>query len=334
METTKTKAIVEEYFVWLSKYKGRSDRTIEEYMRNLQRLSDYLKDKDLLQATSKDLEYFVGAHMSDLGITMRSRRPTIAAIKGFYRWAAHDGYIQSNIAEDITYPRIARKLAPVITIKAVEDMLVCCDMRTFLGARDASIIGVLAGCGLRVSGLVNLNQEDIVIDEAEDGSKGGYVRVSEKGGNERFVPLPKEALLLVQVYLGYLSLEDIDTRLPDGDNVLFVNTRHKNLTNKDNYGETRRLSTWGIRQVLQKYGRLAGVHEKYCHPHALRHLYGTELVESDVDLLSIRQLMGHKDLESSKFYVHLAKRKLRSAVTKGNPLGKMRTPVTELLNKL
>ncbi len=150
METDKTKAIVEEYFLWLSKYKGRSDRTIEEYMRNLQRLSDYLKDKDLLQATSKDLQYFVGVHMSDIGITMRSRRPTIAAIKGFYRWAAHDRYIESNIAEDITYPRIARKLAPAISLKAVEDMLICCDMSTFLGVRDASIIAVLAGCGLRV----------------------------------------------------------------------------------------------------------------------------------------------------------------------------------------
>ena len=102
------------------------------------------------------------------------------------------------------------------------------------------------------------------------------------------------------------------------------------VRNFDNCGEHRRLSARSVRRMSMAYGAQAGIPPKCCHPHALRHLYGTELVESDTDLTTVQQLMGHATLESTKLYVHTATKRLQDAVRKGNPLAKINTPVSGL----
>ena len=70
------------------------------------------------------------------------------------------------------------------------------------------------------------------------------------------------------------------------------------------------------------------------HPHALRHLFGAELAEDDVDLLLRQLLLGHADASSAEIYSHLAIRKLTRTTDKANPLAKMKTPASKLLEQL
>ena len=207
-------------------------------------------------------------------------------------------------------------------------------MNSFTGVRDAAILLVLVGIGLRVSGLAGLNEGDLVSDADETDKLSAFIRVAEKGGHQRFVPLPDEAFLMIRAYMGHEYLEQIDRTLPSGDQVLFVNTRSPRVPAFENCGEHRRLSTTGIRRMIQRRAGKAGIPADQAHPHALRHLFGTEMAEADTDIITLRQLMGHVSTESTQVYVHLSTRRLRRAVDKGNPLGKMKTPVSGLAHLL
>lgn len=326
-------ALLIRYLEHLEISKGRSPGTVNSYRLHVQRLAEYLAHvgKTLTMATSEDIEAFAGLHLHQKGVTARSRRPAIAAIRGFYQWLLRGGIVKTNPAADLNYPSMGRKLPEAMPLEAVEAMLLQTDLETFRGVRDAAIISLLAGCGLRVSGLVAINEGHFFTEADKDGRESAFLRVTEKGGHDRILPVPPEAWLMVRAYLGHEDLKGIDRALPNGDRVLFCNTRHPGKKAFDNCGESRRLSAWGIRRLLVKYGRLAGVPAQYCHPHAFRHLYATELVEADTSLATVQQLMGHRSLESSKVYIHLAVRRLRDAVDKGNPLAKIRTPTSDLV---
>ena len=323
-------SVLDQYLEYLEVTKGRSPATVSGYQAHLKCLATYLEDsgKRLVAATAEDLEAFTGLHLHKRGVSARSRRPAIAAVRGFYAWLFRGGLTRTNLAQHLAYPAMGRKLPDAMPLKAVEAMLLQTDLDTFRGVRDAAIISLLAGCGLRVSGLVALNERSLSTEVDGKGGEVQLVRVTEKGGSDRIVPVPLEAWTMVRAYLGHPDLDKIDRSLPNGDKVLFCNTRHPRKRDFDNCGESRRLSVWGVRRLVMKYGHLANVPEQYCHPHALRHLYATELVESDTNLAVVQQLMGHKSIESSKVYIHLAVRRLRDAVDQGNPLAKIQTPTS------
>jgi len=326
-------ALLIRYLDHLEINRGRSPGTVNSYRLHIQRLAEYLAGigKTLTAASSEDLEAFAGLHLHQKGVMARSRRPAIAAIRGFYQWLSRAGIIAANPAAHLVYPSMGRKIPEAMPLKSVEKMLMQTDLETFIGVRDAAIIVLLAGCGLRVSGLVAINEGHFFTEHVQDGMESAFLRVTEKGGHDRILPVPPEAWLMVRAYLGHEDMQAIDRALPNGDRVLFCNTRHPGKKGFDNCGESRRLSAWGVRRLLVKYGRLAGVPAQYCHPHAFRHLYATELVEADTALVAVQQLMGHRSLESSKVYIHLAVRRLRDAVDKGNPLAKIRTPTSDLV---
>lgn len=332
---SKDAALILQFLEFLKLNLGRTDGTVDGYLLQLNRFSEYLSnmDKSLLNASVGEIEEFAGLHLHRLGIAPRSRRIAIAALRGFYKWAKKKGLTSVNTAVNLSYPRIGRKIPSFMPLQALESLLIQADLDKLSGVRDAAIISVLAGCGLRISGLIGLNESDLVAD-TQGGRDGIFFRVTEKGSNERLVPVPGETLLMVRAYLGHPDLRRIERTLPNGDKPLFVNIRNPLKKSCDHFGESRRLSATGVRRMLKKYGRLAGVPLEFCHPHALRHLYGTSLIENDVDLITAGQLMGHTSTESTKLYIHLATRRLRDAVDKGNPLSKINTPVSGLTHLL
>jgi site-specific recombinase XerC len=89
-----------------------------------------------------------------------------------------------------------------------------------------------------------------------------------------------------------------------------------------------------VTKLFAKYGKELDIPKEQMHPHALRHLFGAELAESDVDLLVRQMLMGHEDPKSTKIYTNLAVRKLARESDRANPLAKIKTPVSDLLKRL
>lgn len=327
--------LMEEFLLFKADNKGLADRSIRAYRDILQRFEIWLEGRDPLEINADQLLAFTGPYLHKvLKLAPVSRTPYVACIRELYRYLwSNRKLLRHDPAASIPYPRKPRKLPTGMALDNAERLMWAPDFNTFDGVRDAAMLAVLIGCGLRVGGLVALNESQLAT-QTIDGESRMAIRPIEKGSKERMLPVPREADLLLRVYLEHPQLADIDRTTDDGDKVLFVTTRNRRCPAHEYYGERRRFSTRGVFAMLRRHGQTAGIPEEQLHPHALRHLYGTELAEADVDLLERQKLMGHADPKSTSVYTHLAIRKLTGSVDKANPLGKVSTPVSQLLGEM
>ncbi len=328
-------SLIDEFLTFKEHSQGLAGATIGKYRQYLERLEAWLgeQDMDFLSADDKALEHFCGLHQHKMGVMPRSRRPLVSAVRGFYAWLSRAGHRQDNPAALLEYPRIGRRLPVGMSLSSSERILMQPDLSTFIGVRDAAMLYVLIGCGIRVSGLVSMNESSLLWMD-EDGKERLVIKVREKGGHERLVPAPDETALMVRAYLGHEYLDTVDRYLKDGDQVLWISTNNR-LVSPDRYhGEARRMAARTVNAMIDGYGERAGVPKNERHPHAMRHLYGTELAESGVDIMQIQALMGHRSPKTSENYIHLATRTLAKSVDKANPLRKMRTHVSSLARHL
>lgn len=195
---------------------GRSDRTISVYHLALTRMAKYFGAQDLLRVTQDELLAFVGPHLHKIGLRdPASRRTHVSAVRGFYKWLASTKRIRTSPAEDLPYPQRGRKIPSVMTLASASKIMWEPDFSTFAGVRDGAMLSLLAGCGLRVSGLVSLNESNIIEDEI-DGKVRLIIKVTEKGDKQRRLTIPPEADLMLRLYLDHPDLKEIDRRLPDG----------------------------------------------------------------------------------------------------------------------
>lgn len=335
---------IDAWLEWLAGSRGRSKRTVQAYAAAIGKLREYLAEDGvaLLDADSNQLEVFTGIYLHKKGVVARSRVPYISAIKGFFAWASDKRrqILRADPARQLAHPKVVPPLPTAISLANAERLMWAPDMSTFTGIRDAAILAVLIGCGPRVSGVTALNESDL--QPVQLGGKARMaVRLREKGERMRVVPLPKETEMLLRVYLGHDELKaiDRDIEVKDGnstrrDRVLFVSVRSTKLAPHEHRGEKRRLTRKAVHDMIQRYGRRAGVPSEQLHPHAFRHLFGTELTEDDVSLAATADLMGHRDTKSTQVYIHLAQRRKAEVIDRAAPMAKIRTPVSELLKRL
>ena len=327
-----------EKWIEMKRYnEGRSAWTCRGYTQHLHRLKAYLEPQGqtLLTAQPETIEEFCGKHLHDLKIRPISRRVPVSAIRGFYGWLKQRGILDTNPAQYLPAPKAGRPLPKAPSLAQAETLLMQPGTTTFIGLRDTAMISVLIGSGCRVSGLVNLTDEDLIWTQNPNGTERLIIRFTEKGKKERLVPMPFESGLMIHAYLGHPELEEINRVLPNGRRVLFVSTHNPTVRSHDYHSEARRLSCQGVHNILIQHGAACGIPKEYCHPHALRHLYGTELAESEVDLLFRQALLGHARPDTTEIYTHLAMRKLSEVVDKASPIPKLHTtPVRDLAIRL
>lgn len=326
------------YLDYLGMARGLSPRTLEIYALALRRLREFLKGKPLLEADGMELEAFCGLWLHRQGVVATSRKPYVAAVRSFYTWATDKGLVEDvNPAAQVQQPKGGHRLPRAMSLSSAERLMWAPDLGTFVGIRDAAILSLLMGCGLRVSGVMGINEGDLKSTQL-DGQVRLVLLVTEKGNRQRMVPLPREAESLLRVYLGHEELASMDRGITNAhgkpDKVLFVNTRHPTLPEHEHVGEARRLTRRSVHEMIQRYGRRVGIPESELHPHAMRHLFGTELTESDVPTLTTQGLMGHADPKSTEIYVELSMRKKMRVVDQHAPLAKMKTPVGEFLKRM
>ncbi|EEG08191.1 tyrosine-type recombinase/integrase [Pseudogulbenkiania ferrooxidans] len=327
--------LFEEFLLFKADNDGLADRSVRAYRDILVRYEAWLDGRDPLEVNGDQLLAFCGPYLhKQLKLAPVSRTPYVACIHELYRYlSAVRGLTGRDPSQAVPYPRKPGKLPRVATLDTAERLMWAPDFNTFEGVRDAAMLALLLGCGLRVSGLAALNEGNLTT-QVVDGEPRLALKPIEKGGKERLIPVPREADLLLRVYMEHPDLEGIDRSTPSGDRVLFITTRNRRCPAHEYYGERRRFSTRGVFAMIQRHGKAAGIPEEQLNPHALRHLFGTELAEGDIDLLERQNLMGHKDPKSTAIYTHLAFRKLTKSVDQANPLAKVTTPVSQLLGEM
>lgn len=329
--------LIDAWLTYMELSLGRKARTVEAYRSALMRLKEFMAGKPLVEAEPLELEMFCGLWLHKKGVIARSRKPYISAVKGFYAWLKLTKNVKGDAATALVHPMTGQPLPRALTLGNAEKLMWAPDMGTFIGIRDAAIMSLLIGCGLRVSGLTGLNEGNLQVVEIECEPRL-TIRTTEKGGKERIMPVPREAEALLRVYLGHEDLAGVDRSFIGkggrNDKVLFVSVRSTRLAAHEHVGEKRRLTRRAIYDLIRRHGKKVGIPEGELHPHAMRHLFGTELQEEDTQILTMQELMGHADPKSTSIYAQLAIRKKMSTLDKAAPLSKMKTPVSELLKRL
>jgi integrase/recombinase XerD len=278
---------LERYLDYLSAEKGLAPNTISAYRTDLQRLARALGRRPIARAKTEDLLATL-REMRLAGNSPRSVARWIVVVRGFFSHLVVEGVIRQDPSAHLESPRTWRPLPKTLTPEEVERLLAAPETATPRGLRDAAMLEVLYGTGLRVSELVGLRLGDLRLD-------AGYLRCWGKGSKERVVPLGGEAEARLQRYLAEARPMLLRGRRSD---TLFVNHRGGSLTRQ------------GFWKILKAYGVSAGI-STALSPHLVRHAFATHLLENGADLRALQILLGHADISTTQIYTHVNRERLK-----------------------
>lgn len=177
------------------------------------------------------------------------------------------------------------------------------------GLRDRAILEVLFSTGLRVGELVELNREQInLLYLKRYNIKELELSITGKGGYPRTVYFSKRALRWLMKYL--------EERIDD-DKALFINLKLDRMQNN------KRLTTRSVERIIKKYVKIAGLPID-TSPHTLRHSYATDLLEQGVDLRTIQEFLGHRNIVTTQVYTHVTNKHLKDVHRRFHSGKKMR----------
>jgi integrase/recombinase XerD len=272
----------------------RAPRTVEAYRRDLRALGAAL-GRPAGSATAEDLERYVAGLRAD-GLSAATIARRIAAVRSFFRHQMLLGARNDNPAAELELPRRARRLPRTLSPAEAERLVEAAAGTTPRSPRDAALVELLYGAGLRVGEAVGLAKGAVDLDRR-------LVRCIGKGGKERVVPLGRAAAEAVRRYLSR-GRPHLDRRhRPE----LFLNARGGGLTRA------------GAFLILRRLAAKAGLEPGRVHPHLLRHSFATHLLEGGADLRSVQEMLGHADLATTEVYTHVTDRRRREAYFEAHP---------------
>ncbi len=292
-----------EYLDVLRSQRRLAQNTLDAYARDLAQLEGFLRSREvtIIEASPVLLRSFLAVRHESLSPRSVSRK--LAALRGFFRYAHKRGWIAESPAARLRSPRLPKKLPRFLDRDEVEALLNARE-KGDLALRDAALLEVLYGAGLRVSELVGLNLADVDLS-------GRSLRVRGKGGKERLVPIGQPAVAAVRAYLPARERLLIAARQPECE-ALFLHYRGA------------RLSTRSVRRLLHRAVLRAGL-SRDAHPHALRHSFATHLLQGGADLRSIQELLGHASLSTTQSYTHVDLERLLEVYDRAHPRARRKT---------
>ncbi len=282
--------------------RGLRTNTIAAYEKTLRQFRMYLR---LRQGDVAPYEVTAPHALMYLQYLRQERRNGDSAVqrqltilKSFYAAMVAMGHLMPQANPLAHMPKIKskpRKLPTVLGEEEVQRLLNGPPIDIVLGLRDRAILALLYGAGIRASECATLKEKDVDLIE-------GSIRVTGKGGHERAIPLnPK-------VIEGLATYRQARGEVPP--RTAFFRSR-----------KGKAMSRGAIYERVRKYSRQARI-PKNVSPHTLRHTFATHLVKAGVNLVTIRDLLGHRQISSTQIYLHVTAADLRSAA--------MRHPVQRL----
>jgi integrase/recombinase XerD len=280
--------------------KGLSKNTIEAYGHDLDRFLTYLKGKGFSEISNIG-KYEVRAYLIYLkrkGLSVKSVVRNLVAIRTFFRFLVQDGIIERNPAEELDSPKVDKTLPEILTLQEVESLLNQPNLTTPLGIRDRAMLEMLYATGMRVSELTKLTINQINLE-------GGFVVLFGKGSKERIVPLGKEAMKWLELYIKEVRIK---LNRKNDRPLLFLSQWGKEMS---------RQQFW---KILKGYGRRAGIRKRIT-PHLLRHSFASHLLERGADLRSVQMMLGHVDISTTQIYTHVSGERLKQVHQRYHPRG-------------
>ncbi len=304
--TPKIAAEVESWLRYLGDERRMSPKTIEAYQRDVLQFLGFLAGhlggapslKDFSALAPADVRAYMAARRSD-GISSRSLMRALAGVRSFARFLERGGKGKVGALGAVRTPKIAKTLPRPLAVGAAKQMadpaLAAGDERPqWIHVRDAAVLALLYGSGLRISEALGLRRSDLGNGTRET------ITVTGKGRKQRMVPVLPQVQQLIADYL-VLCPHD-----PGEDGPLFVGARGGPLSPRV------------IQLVMARLRGALGLPET-ATPHALRHSFATHLLGRGGDLRSIQELLGHASLATTQLYTEVDAERLIAAYRAAHP---------------
>lgn len=302
MEQKNINILIAQYLSYCKYEKGLGAKTQKAYNTDLLQFADYILDRE--SGLSKDnlQVYLTELHRR---YKIKSVKRKIASLKAFFNYLEYEDILPDNPLNRMRIKLHEPFLLPrTISLETVDLLLQCaykqkqssnstpCQVRTCL--RDIAVLELLFATGVRVSELCFLRKDSINLSSGE-------IKIYGKGSKERLIQIGNKDVL--SAISSYYSASSIDI---ESSGWFFVNRLGQ------------RLSDQSVRNIVNKYTRLAGI-DQHITPHMFRHAFATLLLEEDVDIRCIQQLMGHSSISTTQIYTHVTSKKQRDILTAKHP---------------
>jgi integrase/recombinase XerC len=295
---------------WLSQLRSErrlSPRTLEAYARDLRQFLEFLAAHwgepvtlgrfATLQAT--DVRAFMAMRRGhDIG--GRSLMRALAGIRSFGRFLDREGTARIGALSAVRAPKVGKSLPKPVPIEAAK-RFADADERAgeardwWILARDAAVMALLYGSGLRISEALGLQRRDVPLPDA-----GDVLIVTGKGNKTRMVPVLRSVLALIQDYVAICPHP-----LP-ADGPIFVGARGGPLRPRI------------IQLTMARLRGGLGLPDS-ATPHALRHSFATHLLARGGDLRAIQELLGHSSLSTTQIYTGIDSERLLEVYLTAHP---------------
>jgi len=302
--------VVAEVLRWhafLASERRMSPKTVEAYARDARQflafLAEHLGGKVTLTRLTKlapaDVRAFMASRRTD-GIGSRSLMRGLAGVRSFTRFLEREGMGRVSAVSAVRAPKIAKTLPKPLAVSDAKQ-LADVDLRAgeerepWVLARDAAVLALLYGSGLRISEALGLARKEIPAP-----GKGDAITVTGKGNKQRMVPVLPQVLALIA---DYVKLCPYDLP-PDG--ALFVGARGGPLSPRI------------VQLAMARLRGALGLAET-ATPHALRHSFATHLLARGGDLRAIQELLGHASLSTTQIYTAIDAERLMDVYRSAHP---------------
>ena len=288
------------YKAYLQLEKSLSDNSVEAYLHDVEKLTNYLQATNNVKTPSdlelSDLQHFI-RWIGELGMTATSQARIVSGIRGFYKYCLLEQITTIDPSALLDAPKTKRALPDILSFEEIEKIIAQIDQSTFDGGRNKAILETMYSCGLRVSELINLKISCLYLDV-------GFIRVIGKGDKERLVPIGTDAIKYIKLYKENIRVHQ--PLKPGFEDILFLNKHGRTLS--------RIMIFYIIKGLAQK----AEIN-KNISPHTFRHSFATHLVEGGADLRAVQEMLGHESITTTEIYTHLDRDFLRNTLQQFHP---------------
>ena len=288
---------------YLQLERSLSENSIMAYLRDVEKLHEYMQlsgeQVAVPNVTEQHLLNFL-YYIGELGLEATSQARILSGIKAFFNYLQLEDVIKADPSSGIEAPRLGRKLPDTLSFPEIILLLEAIDLSTPQGTRNRAILEVLYSCGLRVTELVEMKLTEIYWEL-------GFVRITGKGDKTRLVPIGRDAIKYLQIYL---ETDRKQLEIVKGaENYVFLNRRGNKLT---------RVSIFLIVKDLAEKISL----QKNISPHTFRHSFATHLIEGGANLRAVQEMLGHESITTTEIYTHLDRDYLQQVITDFHPRSK------------
>ncbi len=279
---------------------------LEKYVLRKPKIEITLNDLNQLQSRNIEnflsyLTFYQNEENKTIKNTERGKARKLASIRSFFKYLFNHDMISSNVASKVSTPKLHNKEIIRLEQDEVERMLDAVQSPTTFTERqknynkntqerDNAIVTLFLGTGIRISELVGLNVEDF------DFSQNAF-KVTRKGGNQTILYFSREVAEALQEWLRKRATLKLD----EEENAMFVSLQNK------------RICVRAVENLVKKFAK-EGSPLKKISPHKLRSTFGTNLYRETKDIYIVADVLGHKDVNTTKKHYAAISEDMRKSV--------------------